>query len=139
MSQQGSEESIGERRTSTRFRIHAPAIVKLGAREIWAFSRDISTRAVYFRTVGEEETPPIGQVLEFVIKIPPSMSYSKPCFIKGRGHTIRIDDLGGDETGVVVEILDYDIESEPAQANAEEHSNSGGLATGSVNPERDTP
>jgi len=116
-----------EKRTSTRFRIHAPAVATVGDREIWAFTREISTRAVYFRTAGEEEGPPIGEPLDFLIKIPPSMSHSKPCFIKGRGRTIRIDDLGAEETGVVVEILEYDIESEPAHANSTGTPRVGGL------------
>lgn len=125
MNQQGPEESIGERRTSTRFRIQAPAVATAGTREIRAFTRDISTHAVYFKTAGGEEIPPVGEILEFVIKIPPSMSFSKPCFIKGRGRTIRTDNPGGIEPGVVVEILEYDIESESAHGNPEEHAESG--------------
>jgi len=117
MNQDGPEE----KRTSTRFRIHAPAVATIAGREIWAFTTEISTRAIYFRTAGEEESPPIGEPLDFLIKIPPSMSYSKPCFIKGHGRTLRIDDLGAEETGVVVEILEYDIESELAHANPKEH------------------
>ena len=85
-----------------------------------AFTRDISTRAVYFRIAGQEEKPPIGELLEFVISILPSMRYSKPSFIKGRGRTLRVDTLGEDESGVVVEILEYDIESESAYANSAE-------------------
>ena len=97
---------------STRFRIQAPAIATIGSREILAFTKDISTRAVYLRMVGEPEMPSIGEPLDFLIKIPPSLSYPKLCFIKGRGRTIRIDDLGSDETGLAVEILEYDIVSE---------------------------
>ena len=63
-------------------------------------------------TAGEEERPAIGEILDFVIKIPPSMSLLTPCFVKGRGRTLRVDDLGGDESGLVVEILEYDIERE---------------------------
>lgn len=112
MNQQGQSEPPNERRTSTRFKIQAPAVATFRNKDIWAFTRDISTRAVYFRTDEEEGRLPIGEVLDFVIKIPPSMSYAKPCFIKGRGRTIRIDDLTGQEAGVVVEILEYDIESD---------------------------
>ena len=114
MNEKGSEEFFGERRTSTRFRIQAPAVAAIGNREIWAFTRDMSTRAVYFMAAGDERKPQIGEVLEFHIKIPPSMSYYKPCFIKGRGRTIRLDDLSSDQSGFVVEIIEYEIESEPA-------------------------
>jgi len=106
-----NQQEPEDRRTSTRFRIQAPAVVTIGGRDIWAFTKEISTLAVYFRTAGEGEKPPLGEPLDFLIKIPPSLSYSKPCFIKGRGRTIRIDELGGEETGVVVEILEYAIES----------------------------
>lgn len=112
MNQQGPEQSLDERRMNARFSIQAPAVATFGNREIWAFTREISTRAIYFRTVGEDDRPPVGEVLEFVIKIPTSMSFSKPCFIRGRGRTVRIDDLGADESGVVVEILEYEIETE---------------------------
>lgn len=112
MNQQGPEEGHGERRASIRFRIQAPAVATTGNREIWAFTRDISTRAIYFRTAQEEGSMPIGEILDFIIKIPPSMSYSKPCFINGRGRTIRVEDLGGIESGVVVEIQSYEITSE---------------------------
>lgn len=92
-----------------RFNIQAPMILTIGSREIWAFTRDISTRAVYLRMDADDEKPSLGQELDFVIKILPSMSLSEPRFIKGRGRVIRIDDLEGNETGMVVEILDYDI------------------------------
>lgn len=117
MNQQGPEENQGERRTSTRFRISAPALATVRNREIWAFTRDISARAFYFRT-SEEENLPLGEILDFIIKIPPTMSLSKPCFIKGRGRTIRVEDIDG-ELGVAVEILEYDIESERAHENAD--------------------
>lgn len=112
MRQQEPEERVSERRASTRFRIQAPAVATFGSHEIWAFTRDISARAVYFTATGEEDIPAIGQLLEFVIKIPPSMNLSKPCFIKGRGRMIRLDILAGYESGLVVEILEYDIDSE---------------------------
>lgn len=111
MDRQEPEEYLGERRTSKRFRIQAPAVATVGNQEIWAFTRNISTHALYLITGGDEQKPSIGERLDFLIKIPPSLSFSKPCFIKGCGRTIRIDDLEGNETGVVVEILAYDIES----------------------------
>jgi PilZ domain len=126
MDQQGPAENVGERRASTRFRIQAPAIARVGSREIWAFTRDISRRALYFRTAGEADRPPIGEFLEFVIKIPPSMSFSKPCYIKGRGRTIRVENLAGNESGVVVEILEYHIESESVRGSLEERARSDG-------------
>jgi hypothetical protein len=100
-----------------RFRIQAPAIATVGTRQIRAFTRDISTHAVHFRTAGDEASSQIGEALEFVIRIPPSMSFSKPCVIKGRGRTVRLDKLEGNESGLIVEILDYDIERESTRSN----------------------
>ena len=119
------EEHLGERRTSMRFDIQAPAIATIGSREIWAFTRDISTHAIYLRIDGDDEKLSTGQELDFVIKIMPSMNFSEPRFIKGRGRTIRIDDLEGNETGIVVQILDYRIESPAVHEGANDHSRSG--------------
>lgn len=121
-----NQQESDDRRTSTRFRIQAPAVATIGGRETWAFTKDISTRVVYLRTAGLGEKPPIDEPVDFLIKIPPSMSYSKPIFIKGRGRTIRVDELGGDETGIVVEILEYNIESESRPGDPEIHARPGG-------------
>jgi len=113
-----SNECVVERRTNRRFRIQAPAVAKIAGREIGAFASDMSASAVYFRTAGDEQKPSVDESLDFVIKLPPSMNYSKPRFIKGRGRTLRIDDLAGNETGVVVALLEYDIETESAHNGA---------------------
>ncbi|PWU05651.1 MAG: hypothetical protein C5B47_08685 [Verrucomicrobia bacterium] len=118
MNRQDPEETLCDRRTSARFIIQAPAVATIGGREIWAFTKEISTRAVYLRVGGEEEKPSVGELLEFEIKIPPTMSFSKPCFIKGRGRSIRVEDLEGYETGVVVEILEYEIETQDMHQSA---------------------
>ena len=120
MNGEETEDNLNERRMSTRFRIQAPAVAMVGQNELWAFTREISTRAVYLQTTGEEETPAVGDILEFVIKIPPSLSYSKTSFIKGRGRTIRVDDLGSHESGLAVEILEYGIGSESSLRNPRE-------------------
>src|ERR1700746_3746611 len=99
MNRSSPGESVEEKRKSARFRIPAPAIVTIGNREVSAFTREISTQAAYFRTAGEGDKPCTGERLAFLITIPPSLSYSSPCFIKGWGHIHRIDDLAGNETG----------------------------------------
>lgn len=125
MNLQNQEEFPGERRASIRFSIQAPAVATMDAREIWAFTKSISTRAVYLSTGAEEERPSIGEPLNFVIKIPPSMSFSKPCFIRGRGRTVRVDELDPDQIGIVVEILDYAIESQSALVESDDPSKHG--------------
>lgn len=117
MNQQKLQENRSEKRASTRFRIQAPAIATFGGRELWAFTRDISLQAVHFRTAGDDEVPRIGETIEFLIKIPPSMSLSTPWFISGRGRTIRIDDQPGYDTGIIVEMLDYEMGTQPTHSD----------------------
>lgn len=105
---------MDEKRKNARFRIPAPAIVTVGNREILAFTRDISTCAAYFRTAGDDHKPLVGERMEFLIKIPPSITDSSVWCIKGSGHIHRVDDLAGNETGVVVAFFDYRIEPDSA-------------------------
>ncbi|KAA6458343.1 hypothetical protein DYQ86_20735 [Acidobacteria bacterium AB60] len=107
-----------DRRTRMRFSIQAPVIATIGDREVWAFTRSISARAIYLCAAAEEEAPTIGDSLIFLIKVPPSLSFPKPCFIKGHGLTTRVDHLEDDQTGIVVEILDYTILSQTAAERA---------------------
>jgi hypothetical protein len=113
MNRQDPETFGGERRASIRFGVQAPAVATIGNRDIQAITRDISTRAIHFRTAGDEQKPPIGELVAFSVKVPPSVGFSRPCFIKGRGRTIRIEDADG-EIGVVVELAEYEIQSRSA-------------------------
>jgi hypothetical protein len=61
------------------------------------------------------EAPAVGMTVEFLIKIPPSLSLSKPWFISGRGRTIRVDTPPGDEIGIIVEMLDYTMGTQPIE------------------------
>ena len=112
MDQKDRQPLENERRKNKRFRIQAPAIARVGNREIWAFTRDVSSSGVYFSVAEEDVGPPIGASLEFVIKIPPTIRYTKPCYIQGRARTVRIDTSDRDETGIAAEILEYAIQSE---------------------------
>ena len=101
-----------DRRRSKRFNIQAPAIARIGNREIWAFTVNISTCGTYFSVAADDEIPSPGDVLDLVIKIPPTISSAKPCFITGRGKIVRADERQWDETGIAVEILEFEIQSE---------------------------
>lgn len=80
----------------------------VGNREVQAFTRDLSARSVYF-LVASSDTPDMGQDLEFVIEIPPAISFSELCRIQGKGRTVRVESASRNETGVVAEILSYEI------------------------------
>ena len=113
MSQQPPDAPVDERRGSMRFLIQAPAVVTVGGREIWAFTRNISTTGISFRIPADETAPSVGEIIDFVVKIPPTFNSSRHCFINGRGRTIRVDRAAWDETGVVVETYEYEICTEP--------------------------
>lgn len=97
-----------------RYRIQAPAMAKIGGREITAFTRDISASAVHFRISAQERAFFPGESLGLLIWIPPTMSSSTGRFIKALARTIRIENAAGDEKSVVAEFLEYEIQSQPA-------------------------
>jgi hypothetical protein len=119
MNQQNFELRESNRRGSTRFGIRAPAVAKIGNHEIWAFTRDISTCGAYLNVGVVEDLPDVGEILDLVIKVPPTISSAKPCFITGRGRVIRIEDERPDNPGLAVEILDFAINSEVTAGNRE--------------------
>ena len=119
MDQQDFELPENDRRRSKRFNIQAPAVAKIGNREIWAFTRDISTCGAYLSVGVDEELPEVGEILDLVIKVPPMISSAKPCFITGRGRIIRIEAGQWDNSGLAVEILDLAIQSEVNGGNRE--------------------
>ena len=112
MDQHDVEVPENDRRKSKRFSILAPAVATIGNREVWAFTRDISTCGAYLSVGADEELPDVGEILEIVIKVPPAITSAKPCFITGRGRIIRTESEQWDKSGVAVEILDFAIHSE---------------------------
>lgn len=112
MDQQDFELRENDRRRSKRFGIQAPATAKTNCREIWAFTKDISTCGAYLCVAADEDIPEPGKILDIVIKVPPMMGSAKPCFITGRGQIIRIEQRQLDTSGIALEMLDFVIESE---------------------------
>lgn len=106
-----------DRRRARRFNIQAPAIARIGNREIWVFTVNLSTGGTYFSVAADDEIPSPGEVLDFVIKIPPSINSAKPSFVIGRGRVLRAEERQWDERGIAVEILDFTIQGEPGAGN----------------------
>jgi hypothetical protein len=102
-----------DRRRSKRFGIQAPAVAKVRNREIWAFTKDISTCGAYLCVGVDEDLRDLGTILDIVIKVPPTIRSAKPCFITGRGKIIRIEHEQWDTAGIAVEIRDFAIQTEP--------------------------
>lgn len=111
MKQQAFESPQSDLRRSKRFSIQAPAVARIRNREIWAFTRNVSTCGAYLSVAADEELPDVGEILDLVIKVPPTISAARPCFIVGRGRIIRTVERQWDESGIAVEILDFAIQS----------------------------
>lgn len=93
-----------DRRKHPRLQVQAPALLMFGTREISAFTRDFSTFGVYFRVTAGEE-PRVGDPLDFLIEVPPSVTFPHERVILGRGRAVRVDSTGYRESGVAAQIL----------------------------------
>jgi len=100
--------ALQERRGRERFMLRAAMTVLSDDREIPAFTQNMSNLGVYF-CVGNSDSARIGQDIEFVIDLPPEITFSTGCRIRCRGRVVRTEKTSWDETGVAAEIVDYSI------------------------------
>ena len=105
--------NASERRGTRRFKVHAPITLKIGDREVPAYTRDLSNKGAYFY-LAFAHSPLIGLDFEFVVELPPEITLSTVCRIRCRGRLIRKEKASKDLTGVAAEILKYSIVREPA-------------------------
>jgi hypothetical protein len=73
-------------------------------------------RGVYFCT-GMSEGSLLGHDLDFVIDLPPEVTFSSACRIRCRGHVVRCESTSWDETGIAVELDEYSIVREEQWRN----------------------
>ena len=99
-----------ERRGSQRFKISAPLTVIVGGHEISAYTRDLSTRGVYFY-LGLTDSALIDKDFEFLIEMPSEITLTSSCRIRCRGRLVRKEMTTKTLTGagVAAEILAYSI------------------------------
>ena len=109
MDGQEREIRLRDRRKSVRFPIYAPATAILGDREIRGFTRDLSSTGAYLSIDANEELPWMDHAVDLVIRIPPSMRLSSPCFLTCRGRTVRGVTNASGEAGFAVEVSDIAI------------------------------
>ena len=105
-----------ERRVRQRFTTNAPVILTLGACEVSAFTRDLSSRGLYFY-VASAEGFSIGQKLDILVKLPPEITLSSLCQIRCQGRLVRIEGASNDLTGIAAEILHYSFLGEKENGN----------------------
>lgn len=97
-----------DRRGRPRFSINAPVTITIGAAEIPAYTRDLSSRGLYFYVTSAQDLS-VGQDLDLLIKLPPEVTLSTCCLIRCRGRLVRIEDTSTDLTGIGAEIIQFSI------------------------------
>jgi|HubBroStandDraft_2_1064218.scaffolds.fasta_scaffold622483_1 hypothetical protein len=109
----GNSETRGDLRERPRFSINAPVTLNIGETEIPAYTRDMSSRGLYFYVASVEDLS-IGQTVDMLVKLPPEITLSTCCSIRCRGRLVRMENAVSNLTGIAAEILQYLILSEAA-------------------------
>lgn len=108
----GSSQSAIDLRERQRFGISVPLTVIIGGREIPGFTRDLSNRGVYFY-LDLTDSALIGRDFEFRVELPPEITLSTCCLIRGQGRVVRTDSTSSQYAGIAAEILHYSMQREP--------------------------
>jgi hypothetical protein len=109
----GSLQSAIDMRARQRFGISVPLTVMIGQREIPGFTRDLSNRGVYFY-LDQADSELIGREFEFLVELPPEITLSTCCLIRGQGRVVRMDHTSSQYAGIAAEILHYSMQRDPA-------------------------
>ena len=97
-----------DRRIRQRFSINAPLILFIADREVPAYTRDLSNKGAYFY-LAFSQSPLIGLDFEFVVELPPEITFSTCCRIRCRARLLRKEKTSRSLSGIAAEILDYSI------------------------------
>jgi hypothetical protein len=103
-----------DRRSRQRFSINAPLTVIIGEREVPAYTRDLSNQGVYFYLALADDIP-LESDFEFVVGLPPEITFTTCCRIRCHGHAVRSEKTGS-LAGIAAQILDYSILRETKSA-----------------------
>ncbi|HET7206520.1 MAG TPA: PilZ domain-containing protein [Terriglobales bacterium] len=102
-----------ERRTTRRYDLSLPIIVRMAAEKISAQqtykTRDISTRGLYFVMDQDLEA---GSVLELTLTLPPEVTRGAEVFVHASGRVVRVEpriEDGNARKGIAAVIERYDI------------------------------
>ncbi|MGD0736118.1 MAG: PilZ domain-containing protein [Terracidiphilus sp.] len=101
---------VEKRRGTQRFRVNAPLTVILQGRKVSAFTRDLSNHGMYFYMASADSMYVEGE-FEFLVELPPEITLSTCCRIRGQARVMRKENMSRSLTGMGVgaEILDYSI------------------------------
>ncbi len=109
----GTLQSIKNRRGSERFKINAPLTVIVGNREISGYTRDLGNRGVYFY-IDLTGSASLGGDFDFLVELPPEITLSTCCLIRGQGRVVRTDNTSSEVAGIAAEILHYSMQKQDA-------------------------
>ncbi len=99
-----------DRRGGRRHKVRVPLTVILEDREIQTYTRDLSSRGVYFYlTVADSAL--IDSNLQFLVDFPAEVATSTECRIRCKGRLVRREMTSRNmaETGLAAEILEYSL------------------------------
>lgn len=102
-----------ERRGNQRFKVNAPILIPLVKGTLGGFTRDMSSRGIYFY-LNSAQTPPQDHKFEFLVELPAEITTSFSCRVRCLGRVKRIEHGASNITGFAVEILKYSIERNSA-------------------------
>ncbi len=98
-----------ERRTSRRFSMNLPMVVRFPERDLGAEltteTRDVSFRGLYFLLDGNFQ---VGSSLEFVLTLPKEVTMAGDVQIRCLGEVVRVEDHNG-RSGVAARIEKYEF------------------------------
>jgi c-di-GMP-binding flagellar brake protein YcgR len=93
-----------ERRTSRRFQLHLPVMVKYPARcEVRTQTHDISSKGVCFYA---PNGLPLGSILELVLTLPEEVTLAKPTRIACTGRVVRLENKEDGTTATIAATID---------------------------------
>jgi hypothetical protein len=88
--------------------MNAPLTIFIAGREIPAYTRDFSNQGMYFYLASADSTLP-DRYFEFLVDVPPEVTLSTYCSIRGWAQLTRKENTSGGLTGVAAKILQYSI------------------------------
>lgn len=95
-------------RGNQRFRVSLPIFLGNGEQPLAGFTRDISSRGVYFY-VSAPDILHDQEEFDFIVELPPEVTLSSRCKIRCVGRALRLENRVPELTGIAAEILDYSI------------------------------
>lgn len=97
---------MDERRAAQRFPMRIPLRVRCQGDELPGFTRDISTRGVFF-LLEDESQPKINEDVEFIITFPPEVTLTTSLRVRCNARIVRALKTWPNQVGIAAEIHHY--------------------------------